>query len=101
MEFIPLVIIAATIKKIVDVARHWIDGDHRDAIIVMCAWSAGIALALALGATPWAYGMSLDGYNLATVGVTGQILVGIALGSTAGLAHDAVKPAAPRKTGHS
>jgi hypothetical protein len=83
MEFVPLLVIAATIKKVVDFVAYAKAGDTNAIVKQVLAWLAGIGLVVLTAHTPWAAQWMLENVALAKVGGAGQILVGIAVGSAA------------------
>lgn len=93
MEFVPLLVILATVKKIVDLARYVKAGDANGIVTQLLAWVAGSAVIALAAHTPWAAGLEFGGVALATLNIPAQIFVGIAVGSAGSLATDALKAA--------
>lgn len=100
MEFVPILVLAATVKKVVDLAAYVRAGQSAPALKQLLAWLAGILVTMLAAHTAWADGLNFGDMDLGDLGIASQILAGIALGSSASLAHDAVTPvtAAPPLT---
>lgn len=92
MEFVPILVLGATVKKIVDLLRFFRDHNYEAIIIQIIAWLGGVAVTLLAAHTSWADGIVIGDQPLARMNAASQILAGIALGSAASLAHD-VAPA--------
>lgn len=93
--FVPILVLLATVKKIVDFVRYAKAGDYNGIITQLIAWIGG-ALVVMLGAhTAWADGIVFGDVSLAHMGLASQVLAGIALGSTASLANDFTRTVSP------
>ena len=87
--FVPMLVLLATIKKVVDVIRFILDGGpKRDAFITGLAWVVGILVTMLAAQTAWAQQLEWGEVSLHQMNLASQILVGISLGSSASLAHD-------------
>lgn len=91
MEFVPLVVMLATVKKLIDVARCVRGRDINGAVTPLVAWAAGFAVVALVAHTPWATGLVFGGVTLAGAGWAAQLLVGVAVGSSASIAQDLLK----------
>lgn len=91
MEFVPILVLGATVKKLVDFVRFARTGDFEAIFVQLLAWAGGVGVTMLAAHTAWADGIVLGDQALAGMGVASQILAGIALGSAASLAHD-LKP---------
>lgn len=94
MEFIPIVVILATVKKLVDFvkyARNWRTDGKNGVITQLVAWAAGFVLVALTAHTPWAAALVFGGFALSKLGVAAQVLVGIAVGSTVSGGVDVLK----------
>jgi hypothetical protein len=100
MEFVPLLVMLATVTKLVDFIRYAKAGEHNGIVTQLVAWAGGFLLVALAANTAWAQGIVFGDVPLSTMGLASQALAGIALGSTASLAHDAVTrtPTAPALT---
>jgi hypothetical protein len=88
-QFVPMIVLLATVKKVVDQIRFIVDGGpRRDAYITMVAWAVGILVTMLAAKTAWAQELRWGDIALADMNLYTQALAGIALGSTASLAHD-------------
>ena len=98
MEFVPLIVLGALVKKTIDWFRVVIRDDVETKILIPLSGVVGIIYALLFSASPelsgrleiWS-GQSLAGASIALVVVYG-LAVGIGV---AGVLHDFVKPTTP------
>ncbi len=90
MDFVPVLVLLATVKKVVDFVAFVRDRNFQPVVTQILAWAAGVALVALAAHTSWADGIVWGDIALARMGFASQVLAGIALGSTASLAHDAV-----------
>ncbi len=88
-----MLVALATVKKIVDFVRYAKARDVNGAVTQLVAWLAGFGVVALLAHTPWAAGLVFGEVPLTALGIPGQILVGIALGSAGSIATDAIKAA--------
>lgn len=95
MEFVPVLVLLATVKKAVDFTFYAKAGDYRAVITQLVAWVAGVLMVALAAHSAWANGIVFGDQRLAGLNLASQILAGIALGSTASLAHDAVTRTPP------
>jgi hypothetical protein len=98
MEFVPVLVLLATVKKVVDFVRYSKAGDYNAIATQLVAWLAGFGLVALAAHTSWAKGIVFGEVTLAAMGLASQALAGIALGSAASLAHDAVTRTPPPPT---
>jgi hypothetical protein len=91
MEFVPLVVLTALIKKIVDTIKYAVAGDVNAVATQIVAWLAGIGVAFLGANSDWANQMQIGGLPLDALNNWSIVLAGINLASTAGLAWDAIK----------
>lgn len=88
MEFVPLVVLAAAVNKLVDFVQYARARDFEGILVQLIAWAGGVAAMMLAAHTAWAAGIAIGGHSLGGLNLAGQILAGIALGSAASLAHD-------------
>lgn len=88
MEFVPILVLGATVKKLVDFVRFARAGEFESIAIQLIAWAGGIGVTMLAAHTAWADGIVIGDQALAGMSAASQILAGIALGSAASLAHD-------------
>lgn len=91
MEFVPLVVLTALIKKIVDTIKYLAAGDVNAVVTQIVAWLAGIAVAFLGAKSDWANSIQVGDVALSTLNNWSVALIGINLASTAGLTWDAIK----------
>lgn len=90
MEFVPILVLFATVKKLVDFVRQARDGDYLGIVTQAVSWVAGFAVVALAAHTAWADGIVVGDLALSRMDLASQLLAGIAVGSTASLAHDAI-----------
>jgi hypothetical protein len=90
VDFVPILVLLATVKKCVDFVRYANAGDLNGILTQIVAWLAGFAVVALAAHTPWARGIVFADISLAHLNLSAQLLAGIAVGSSASLAHDAV-----------
>jgi len=97
MDFVPFLILLAINKKVMDWFRVIIPDTWEAKVLIPIGWVIGIGLALIFSASPELAGdITIWGdYTLASAGIPLVIVYGIAIGSGAGIIHDAVKPNTP------
>ena len=74
------------VKKVIDLVRYLFDGTERQwkpALLIVASWVAGVAVAALVGGSSYAADLGLAGLGLADL-----VLVGITLGSAAGVVTD-------------
>lgn len=90
MDFVPILVLLATVKKCVDFVRYASARNYNGIISQLVAWAAGFGVVALAAHTAWATGIVFGDLSLARMSLAAQLLAGIALGSSASLAHDAV-----------
>ena len=93
MEFIPMLVLLATVKKVIDFVRYAKAGDVNGIVVQLLAWLSGVALVALAAHTAWSQQLEFGGITLHGMGFASQVLAGIALGSAASLAQDALRAA--------
>ena len=91
MEFVPILVVLATVKKVVDFVRFLRARDVNAVATQIVAWLAGFVVIALAAHTPWAAGLIFGDVALSKLGIAAQILVGIAIGSSGSLATDVIK----------
>jgi len=91
MEFVPIVVLLATVKKIVDLLRYARGGDWNGVITQLVVWAAGVGVVTLAANTVWADGIRFGDTTLGPLNFASQVLAGIALGSAASLGQDTLK----------
>ena len=101
MEFVPLLALAALVKKTLDWARVLIP-DHLEAkVLIPISMAVGVAYALLFSASDaLADGITIWGDNtLGSADVALVVVYGLTVGSVGGVIHDWVKPSTPPHDG--
>jgi hypothetical protein len=74
------------VKKVIDLVRYLFEGDEhqwKPALLIVGSWVAGVAVAALVGGSSYAANL-----GLADLGLADLVLVGITLGSAAGVVTD-------------
>lgn len=102
MEFVPVLILAVMVKKILDWLRVLVPDDIEAKVMIPLAWLVGIGVALLFSASDeLASGITIWGeHTLATADIALVVVYGFAVGSGGGIIHDAVKPNTPPYDGN-
>lgn len=94
MEFVPLLVLAALNKKILDWVRVLLPDPLEAKVLIPVSWVVGMLLALAFSASPALAGR-IDiwpGQTLADADIFLVLIYGLALASLGGVIHDVTKP---------
>lgn len=91
MEFVPLLVVAALLKKIVDFVRYILGRDVNGAVTQVVAWVAGVGLMWLVSASDFVDGVVVGGLQLGDLNAASIILAGLAVSSTAGVGVDVIK----------
>lgn len=83
MGFVPLVVAAATIWKVVDFVKFAKARDVSSAATQILTWVAGIVMAFLLAKSDFAGGIDVSGMALGDLNAYSVVLFGLGLGSTA------------------
>ncbi len=90
MEFVPLIVAAALVKKIVDGVKLLFPAIPSFGIQVV-AWVTGVLVAILLRETDFAGTIGVSNLFLANVNIYTTVLFGVALGSAASFTEDTLK----------
>lgn len=86
-----MLVILATVKKLVDFIRYVRAGDTNAILTQVVAWLGGFLLVAVAAHTPWAVQLVFGGVPLSRLGWASQLLVGVAVGSAASTGVDVIK----------
>lgn len=97
MDFVPFLILLAINKKVMDWFRSILPDKWEAKVLIPIGWVIGIGLALIFSASPELAGdITIWGeHTLASASIWLVVVYGLAIGSGAGIIHDAVKPTTP------
>lgn len=97
MDFVPFLILLAINKKVMDWFRSILPDKWEAKVLIPIGWLLGIGLALLFSASPeLSNAITIWGdHTLGTASIWLVIVYGLAIGSGAGIIHDAVKPSTP------
>lgn len=91
MEFVPLLVVAALLKKIVDFVRFALARDVNAAVTQVVSWVAGVGLMWLVSSSDFVNGVVIGGLNLGDLNAASIVLAGLAVSSTAGVGVDVIK----------
>lgn len=91
MDLIPLVVLTAMIKKIVDTLKYGLAGDVNAVVTQIVAWLSGVGVMFVAANADFAESMAVNGVALGALNNWSIALIGVNLASTAGVAWDAIK----------
>jgi hypothetical protein len=91
MDFVPLIVLTAMIKKIVDTLKYTVSGDLNAVVTQIVAWAAGVALAFVAANSDWGDTIMVNGQSLASLNGWSLAFVGVNLASLAGFGWDTLK----------
>lgn len=90
MPFVPLLVLLALVKKLVDFVRFVKARDGWSVATQVVAWLAGIGVVMMAAHTAWAHTLVFGDVSLAGMGAWSQVFAGIAVGSAGSVLKDAV-----------
>lgn len=88
MEFAPTVAMVALIIKLIDFTRYAKSRDLNGVITQLCAWGAGVAVAVFVARTDWAPSIVMGGKPLSQLNSWSLVFAGLFAGSTASVGKD-------------
>lgn len=91
MELVPLLVLSALVKKIVDTVKYSLSGDVNAVVTQLTAWAAGIAVAFVAAHSDFAATLAVNGGVLDQLNNWSLAIVGINLASVAGVGWDTIK----------
>jgi hypothetical protein len=91
MEFIPLLVMSALVKKIVDFVKYAANGDINAVVTQIGSWAAGVAVAFVAANSDFGEGIGINGQLLSALNGWSLALVGFNLASAAGIGWDVIK----------
>jgi len=91
MDFVPLLLMTALVKKVVDLVKYATSGDINAVVTQLVAWLVGIGVTFAAASSDWAENTLVNGQPLSTLNGWGIVLVGVNLASLAGFGWDTIK----------
>lgn len=91
MDFVPLLVMTALVKKVVDFVKYVVNGDVNALVTQLVAWGMGIALAFIAANSDWAESILINSIPLAALSGWSLVFVGVNIASLAGFGWDAIK----------
>jgi hypothetical protein len=91
MEFVPLVLMVALVKKGVDFIKYVTSGDINAVVTQIVAWALGVGLAFLGANTDWAENFDVNGQALSTLNGWALVFAGVNIASLAGFGWDTLK----------
>lgn len=91
MEFVPLLVMSALVKKVVDFVKYGANGDINAVVTQAVAWLAGMLVTMAAAQSDFGAAIVVNGTTLGMLNVWSQALIGLNLASAAGVGWDVIK----------
>lgn len=91
MDFVPLLVMSALVKKLVDFVKYITANDWNAVVTQIVAWIAGIALAFVGADSDWAQNIIINGLPLSNLNNWSLVFVGVNVASLAGFGWDTLK----------
>lgn len=91
MEFVPLLVMTALIKKTVDLLRYATNQDWNGILTQLVAWTVGIGLTFVVADSDFGAGIAVNGHALSALNTWSIVLTGLVVGSSASFAWDIMK----------
>lgn len=89
--FVPLLALAALVKKFVDFSKYVTNRDVNGALTQLFVWIAGIAAVAIFAQTAWADGIVFASVALSKMNFASQVAMGLGISSTGAFATDYLK----------
>jgi uncharacterized membrane protein len=81
VEFVPIIALAALVKKVVDFLKFITNRDVNGIVTQLVAWAAGVLALLLAAQTDWADGIKIGDMSLATLNFWSLLFVGLSVSS--------------------
>ena len=91
MDFVPLVVLSALVKKLIDTVKYAAAGDLNAVSTQILTWLSGIAVVAVAAHSDIAQTLAVNGFTLGSLNGWSQVLVGVNLASTASVGWDVIK----------
>jgi hypothetical protein len=91
MDFVPLLVMTALVKKGVDFVKYVANRDVNAVVTQIVAWGMGIALAFIAANSAWAESILINGIPLSVLSGWSLAFVGVNIASLAGFGWDTIK----------
>lgn len=91
MEFVPLLVMTALVKKAVDFIKYVTSADVNAIVTQLVAWAVGIGLAFLAAKSDWANTIMVNGQPLAGFNNWSLVFAGLNIASLAGFGWDTLK----------
>jgi len=91
MDIVPLLFMAAMVKKAVDLLRYAFSGDVNGIITQVVAWAVGIGVVFLVAYSDLGHQVNINGASLASLNQWTWVLAGLALSSGAGFGADTLR----------
>jgi len=91
MDFVPLVVMTAIVKKIVDVAKYVANADYNAVVTQLVGWLAGAFTVWMAAEADFTKNLQINGVSLDSLNAWSILMAGFAMASTAGLGWDTLK----------
>lgn len=91
MEFVPLLVMSALVKKVVDFVKYATSADVNAMVTQLVAWLSGVVVSFMAANSDWGDSIAVNGQSLASLNGWSLAFVGVNVASLAGFGWDTVK----------
>lgn len=95
MEFVPVLAMLALVKKVIDFLKYCTNRDINGVVTTAAAWIGGVVVIILFAQSTFAEGINIGDVTLASLNIASLIIVGMSIGSGAGLANDWISAKRP------
>ena len=91
MDFVPLLVLSAVVKKVVDTLKYATNGDVNALVTQVVTWVTGMVMTWIGANADISKDLAVNGVALGSLNGWSQVLVGFVLASTAAVGWDTMK----------
>jgi hypothetical protein len=91
MDFVPLLVMSATAKKVVDFVKYLTNMDVNALVTQVIAWAVGVGVTFLTASADFANGLAIGTQHLHDLSGWALTLIGVQFSSLAGIAWDTIK----------
>lgn len=97
MEFVPFIILAFMVKKLIDWVRVLLPDNYEAKVLIPASWAVGAGVSYLFSLSPTLAGdiTIWSEHTLASADIVLVLVYGVAVASAGGVMHDFVKPNTP------
>lgn len=90
MEFVPLLVLVAINKKVVDFLKELLPDNLQNKLVQLIAWAVGVLTIFLFAESDYADEIEFGEKALSDLNIFSLVIVGIAIGSSAGVVNDII-----------